>query len=264
MNTSLRNLASIVFTFLLVAAAPDNGLLYKIPYTGAYFTTDHLGNLYVVKQDNSILKYNPKGELIASINNKLLGRLEYMDVSNPFELYLYYKDQNRIVYTDNMLGNRGETDLNKLEVANIGLIARSYDNHIWTWDQNDLQLKKYSKDLKLLSESGNSRMWAKGLIEPAYLIDNGQLVLMSDPKVGIYVFDAFANYFKTIPAEGVGRFQVNGDKIVFFHNNRLSVYDMKRLEWNHIDSLQAFDMRYEPGYRFISKNDSLYVEQLAW
>lgn len=261
MRTYARDIFMLALVVGLLSAGPKAISSFKIAFKGAYFTTDHLGNLYTVKSDNSIVKYNNKGKMLTAINNKQLGKLEYMDVTNPFELYLYYRDQNRIVFTDNMLGFRGETDLNNLEIANISLIARTYDNQIWAWDQNDLQLKKYSKDLKLLSESGNSRMWARDIVEPSYLIDNEQQVLMSDPKVGIYIFDAFANYYKTIPIKGVTRFQVHGNKISFYKDKRLSIYDMKLLQWYHDDSIPADYVRYEPGYLFVHRNDSIYVRE---
>lgn len=256
-----RSLWLFLAAMLMSASAGPPGTT-KIPFVGRDFTTDYLGNIFMISEDNSVTKYTPSGRILTTINNKLLGRLEYIDVSNPFELYLYYKDQNKVVYTDNMFGFRGETDLNELEVANISLVARSYDNELWVWDQNDLKLKKYSKNLELLAESGNSRMWADGYVDPAFMVDNGKQVFVSDPQNGIYVFDAFANHYKTIPVKDVSEFQVLGNQLIFYRNHVLSTYDLKFLQWYHSDTLKAEKVRMEQEYRFRRIGDTLFVDQL--
>ena len=66
----------------------------------------------------------------------------FIDAGNPLEIYVFYKDQNKLVYFDNMLNYRGETDLYKtLGVNNIQAVCRSYDNGFWFFDPDNFKLK---------------------------------------------------------------------------------------------------------------------------
>lgn len=164
-------------------------------------TTDNLGNLYLLRPDFSIDKYDRDGRFLLSNNFKLLGPLHSLDAGNPMELYAFYREQNVLGLYDNQLSLRARIDLNRTGSNAISCLARSYDNAIWIFDQQDLQLKKYSKSLDLLLQSGNIRSLTGIAPSPSMMVDDGEFVLLSDPENGILVFDIYANYVKTIPLQ---------------------------------------------------------------
>src|SRR6478672_5274711 len=95
------------------------------------FTTDNLGNIFVISPTNDIEKYDKNGLKTATANFKVLGNITSIDASNPFEIYVFYRDQNKILYLDNLLNLRGETDLESIGVSQCAAVARSFDNQIW-------------------------------------------------------------------------------------------------------------------------------------
>src|SRR5574343_2110861 len=145
-----------LFVFLKVSAQNSSVIdTIAIP-AGSSISTDNLENLYVATPTNDIIKYDKNGIKLATTNFKVLGNISSIDATNPFEIYVFYRDQNRIIFLDNLLNLRGECDMESIGVSQIACVARSFDNQIWLFDAADQKLKKYAKDLKLISESAPS------------------------------------------------------------------------------------------------------------
>ncbi len=233
----------------------------SIPCSGNFFTTDNLGNVYVVQADNSIEKYNPQGLRLNLGNFKIKGKLHSLDVSNPFEIYLFYKDLNRIIVTDNQLTQRGEIDMNKPELIQAAAIARSYDNGIWVFDLSDMQLKKYTKDMKLQMQSGNMRSFTAEIAEPVSILDVENKVYMAN-YYGLEIFDHFANHLKTIPWDKIDHSQVFEGKLYNSTNGILTSYDLSNIEKKNLtipDSLPVYQFRITPDNLYLQRGDSIFI-----
>lgn len=227
-----------------------------LPSSTNYFTVDNLGFIYVIKADNSIEKWNESGQLLNQANNKLYGKLFSIDVSNPFEIYLYYKDVNKIVFTDNQFTIRGTIDLNGSEQVQASAIARSFDNGFWAFDLSDLKLKKFTKGLKLQQQSGNVLQIANANFEPFQILDKDSKVLIYNDSTGFEVFDNFANHLKTIPLFGVVAWQFNNNKLYYLNAEGIFVYDFFTLQHQPLTHISATDYQ-----GFYLHNDLLYFQK---
>ncbi|MCC6817373.1 MAG: hypothetical protein IT245_00575 [Bacteroidia bacterium] len=197
--------------------------------------SDNLENLYVVTLTNDIIKYTKDGKKQATANFKVLGNISWIDASNPFEIYVFYRDQNRLLILDNLLNLRGEYDLESIGISQIACIARSYDNQIWLFDMADQKLKKYSKDLKLMTESAPwNTLSFNGSINPSMIKDiNTAVFIMNDSC--ILEFDIFANYNKIKLKDSLSSFNVREGQIIFLKGKSLYTYNpltfiLKRLD----------------------------------
>lgn len=225
------NLSRLFVLFLLLSginlkaenALPDT---ITVP-AGSRISSDNLGNLYVLTPTNDIIKYDKEGRKIATANFKVLGNISSIDAGNPFEIYVFYRDQNKIVFLDNLLNLRGECDMESIGVSQIACIGRSSDNQIWIFDMADLKLKKYSKDLKLLIESAALNNFPVGNdISPLQITDINSTVLLLNNNT-ILEFDLFANYSRSILKDTISSFQYFNDKILFLKNNTAFLYNIK-------------------------------------
>ncbi len=198
-------------------------------------TTDNLGNLFIISPANDIEKYDKNGHKMATANFKVLGNITSIDASNPFEIYIFYRDQNRILFLDNMLNLRGEADLESIGISQIACIGRSGDNQIWILDMGDLKLKKYSKDLKLILESAtlNTLPYMES-INPEKLLDINNAVLLLN-NGSIYEFDIFANYTKLKLTDSISMFQYVNDKIFYNVKNEFKWYNPLTLSGNNFE-----------------------------
>src|SRR5436853_7636043 len=82
----------ILTFFILSSFASDWQPVKQIPFTEiASFTTDNLGNVYVVSE-NILLQFDNNGKPLNHYDEKNLGRLVRIDADNPLKLLVFYPD----------------------------------------------------------------------------------------------------------------------------------------------------------------------------
>ena len=233
---------------------------------GSSINSDNLDNLYVITPTNDIIKYNKNGQKIATANFKVLGNISSIDAGNPFEIYVFYRDQNKIIFLDNMLNIRGECDLESIGISQIACIARSSDNQIWLFDMSDQKLKKYSKDLKLLNESAALNNFPIGNdINPSLILDINSSILILN-NYNVIEFDLYANFNKTVLIDTLKSFQFLNNKIVFLKENSIKLYDKSLLKmeiFNQILPVGTKGVRIEKERLFILKDEFVILRPIS-
>ena len=251
----------LLILFCSFSLTPEFSLEGEIKGQFKFFTTDKLGNVFVLTQKNDIQKFDKKGKKLTEANFKVMGDATMIDAGNPLEIYVFYKDQNKLVYFDNMLNYRGETDLYKtLGVNNIQAVCRSYDNGFWFFDPDNFKLKKADKLGSLQSESINLANIADTILTPQMLLDDGKFVYLKTNNDRLLVFDILGNYIKTIPLEKFTSFQVREEKIVYSTSKDLFVYNPSTFEK---DSYKLSLSQNFSTSNFLSirlENDRLYLQ----
>ncbi len=188
--------------------------------------SDKLGNFYLVSSTNDIEKYDKNGKKIATANFKILGNISYIDASNPFEIYVFYRDQNKVLYLDNLLSLRGETNLQTNGITQAACIARSYDNQLWVMDMGDLKLKKISKENTPLLESASFTILPiSGDITPVNVLDVNNAIFILNSGT-LYQFDIFGNFVNKVVDDSIAYFQYINNQLVYINSkNELKVYN---------------------------------------
>lgn len=233
---------------------------------GSSISSDNLDNLFVITPTNDIIKYNKNGQKLATANFKVLGNISSIDAGNPFEIYVFYRDQNKIIFLDNMLNIRGECDLESIGMSQIACIARSSDNQIWLFDMSEQKLKKYSKDLKLLNESAALNNYPIGNeINPSLILDINSSILILN-NYNVIEFDLYANFNKTVLIDTLKAFQFLNNKIVFLKDNSINVYDKSLLKmevFNQILPIGTKGVRIEKERLFILKDEFVILRPIS-
>ncbi|MEJ7681254.1 MAG: hypothetical protein WKG06_26085 [Segetibacter sp.] len=107
------------------------------------FTTDNLGNIYLLNFVNQIKKVNERGDSIAVYNDvRRYGKIYSIDATNPLKVLVFYKDFSAIVVLDRLLNARTAIDLRKQNILQVSTVTSSYDNNIWVFDELDSKIKK--------------------------------------------------------------------------------------------------------------------------
>ena len=265
MNRTIRYpLISLVFLALVSwtqAPEPIKPLVYKVEFSGKFFTTDNLGNLFLVTRDNSIVKYDQTGAVKARVNFKIYGEISQLDVSNPFEIYAYYRDQQTVSILDNLLSLHSTISLNGVSTGEISSACRSFDNGLWYFDAGNMKLRKTDKSLNTKQEGLPFATWTNLVWNPKQMLDNEKYLFVNDSSQGIAVFDVFANYFKTIPITGINDFQVKKNEVYFYQDSLLQRYNFN---YRRYDTLLyqpgCKNLRIDAGNLFRWQNDTMYVE----
>jgi hypothetical protein len=156
------------------------------------FTTDNLGNIYLLTATNQVKKINAKGDSIAVYNDvRRYGKIFSIDATNPLKILVYYKDFSTIIILDRLLNVRATVDLRKQNILQARAITTSYDNNIWVFDEMDSKLKKIDETGKVLFESTDFRQIFDSVPAPQSIYDRDGQLYLYDPSKGLLVFDYY-------------------------------------------------------------------------
>jgi hypothetical protein len=108
-----------------------------------YFTTDALFNIYVVTSEHELIRYDTTGKITGRFSDKKSGHLKTVEVSNPFQILLYYDDFQQITLLDKQLTVLGKHRLYDAGVQQLTALTVSDRYDIWLYDAADATLKKW-------------------------------------------------------------------------------------------------------------------------
>lgn len=197
----------------------------SIPVNASLFTTDPIGNMYVVKMNNNIVKYNIKGDSILVFNEIKKGKITHIDATNPLRVLAYSADYNYILILDNMLSLKSELRLSKLNVFNVPCIANSSDGYIWIYDPVSFSLLKIDETPKVVQSSPLRGIIDK-VINTSFMVEQNRELFVVDSTLGVYRFDRFGFYINLFPQKGVKEVQLFTNDLVFKQGDKLKIEDI--------------------------------------
>lgn len=259
-RNSIHNLSFILYTLYFIIFSTycnsqtildSSKLVSEFTVNAKFIQADDIGNLYIVSPTNQLYKYNYSGKVLATLNYNYNGNISSIDVSNPMEIYVFYKEINRVLLLDNNLAYRGELDLTKLNITQAAAIARSFDNGIWVFDLGDLQLKKLTKDGIQSQSSGNIKQFTQTDFIPSILSDNTNQIMLCNDSICM-IFDVFAAYIKTIKFKNSQNFQLVNNQIFETNQCQINSIDLKIGIKN---SIFTFRNSLNPYWTYINKEN---------
>lgn len=231
-----------------------------------FFTVDKLQQIYVVNNQNDLVKYTAEGKEQFRYNNNKLGTLNFVDATNPFNLLLFYADFRTLISLDRNLVETGSFDLYDLDVNEIKAIAQSSDNNIWLYDDIRFKLKKIKRTGDVLVESDDLSLLMGRTIAPNFILERDNYVYVNDPTVGILVFDVFGKYLKTLDFIGIQQFQVINKQLFYKEKQLFNVFHLQSLLNRTITLPQQLTEKHvvflESDHLYLKNNGSIYIYQL--
>lgn len=216
---------------LLFAQVQMASIKYTVKGTSDFIRCDQLGNLYVVKNDQ-LLKYDAQGKFINRYSNKTLGSIQFLDVSNPMKILIFYPSFNKIVFLDNQLSENGRpVNLTDYELDQTILACTSHDNSFWVYDQRNFELLRVDQNMQITHRTGNIPQQRGMEFHPLNIYEYNNWLYACDSVAGVFVFDIYGTYYKTIPVNGIVDLQFDNNVLWYFHSGKL--------EGLHLQTLQA-------------------------
>ena len=141
---------------------------------------DPVGKPYFLLENANLVTDNPLGNTVYAFFDSSLGMPDLVDVTNPFEIILYYREYGQIILLDRTLSELGRIDLFAIdEITQPGPVARSFDNRIWVFDDWEYRLQKFDNTGRLLQQSNNLRLELDLEDAPdAILVDETRVALL--------------------------------------------------------------------------------------
>lgn len=185
---------------------------------GGRFEVDKLQQVYLVDEARNLRKYAPNGKEVFMYSNLRLGPLAQVDVTDPFNLLLYYPQFQTAVQLDRTLNERGRLSFLDLGYPQIDMVAQSRDNQLWIYEGLQNRLLKVNARGQQLAESQTLSLLPGGAPSPDFLAAAGNLVFLGDANKRLLIFDAFGQYVRSVPLDGRRPVQV-------WRNNLILVSD---------------------------------------
>lgn len=146
----------------------------------ADFFLDPAGKPYFLLADSRLITANPLGGNSYSFFDSSLGAPDYVDVTDPFQLLVYYREYGTVLVLDRTLNELSRIDLfANPNIEQPGAIARSYDGGVWVFDDWSYQLLQIDARGEVARRTNNLRLQLREDIAPG-------AIFVSPLKVMLY------------------------------------------------------------------------------
>ena len=238
-------------------------LIKTIDQKAKAFTTDKLGQLYLVTEKNEVIKYDPNGVEMFRFNNNRLGNLQHIDATDPFNVLLYYSDYLTVITLDRTLNQTLDFDLINLNLLEVKAIGMSNDNNVWLYDEVTFKLRKVDRKGQVLIESDqlNTRLFYTP--NPNFILERENTVYVNNPETGILVFDIYGKYIKTLDFKGLDDFQVFNKQLIFREGEKLQSFYLQPLVLQTLELPSGTEkedkIRIQKNRLFVKKEDQVMI-----
>lgn len=199
----------------------------RIPGRVDAFTTDELGNLYVVNGDVLEL-YDANGRRLARNSTKTFGGIDVIDAFYSLKPMVFSRQQRQIAMLDNTLAVQGSViDLARNGYPWVTLVCAGVQNTFWCYDERALSLTRIDAQLRPMASTGRLDQLLGFVPEPTGMVEANSRLYVNDPARGVLVFDLFGAYLSTLPITGASMIEVKGGSVFFFREGALTAYDPK-------------------------------------
>ena len=198
----------------------------------AHIKIDDFGNTYVITK-TEILKYTIRGLFLKSFSAKRYGSIDFVDVTNPLKILVYYKDFQQILFLDNQLtASSNMISLENLGLEQTSLVCNSVNNSFWLFDKQNNSLLRFNEKSNQLVKIDNLKRVLDMDLKPNFLKEKNNYLYLNCPDEGILVFDMYGSFLKTIPIKNLFDFDVQNENIIYFKDNYLNEYKTKTFSTN--------------------------------
>ncbi len=175
----------------------------QVPVGVEDFFLDPMGKAYFLLEDARLVTGNQLGGNTYSFYDSSLGGPDYVDVANPFQILLYYRDYGMVLILDRTLSELDRIDLfANPAIRQPGALARSYDNGIWVFDNWSYRLLRLDERGEVDRQTNNLRLELNGPGAPdALYVDRNAVMLYFREENRMAVFTNYGEFQRwvTVP-----------------------------------------------------------------
>jgi len=209
--------------------------VYQLRGPFHFLEVDPLGNAYVLDAKGDLLQVLPDGRVVFNYHNTVLGEPTQLDATDPFNLMLFFAEQQTVVLLDRTLSERSQLDLRTTQIQNASAVAHSHDNQLWVYDDYAGRLYKLDQQGGIRLASDDLRL-AEDLTSSADRILRYQdRMLLHFPDRGICTFTFYGRLDEWWPITGVNDWQLIGVKLLLRQDSTYRYYLPAAASWQALD-----------------------------
>ena len=179
--------------------------------------SDKLKQIYFVSPRQVLYKCNEQGKVLFEFSNRYLGTLSKIDVSDPFDILLYYPDYQTLLFLDRTLNVTADIRLKAEQFPLPALVALSRDRQVWIYDAGLNTINRMDRQGNIKSSSQDLSLLLGRRFSPNQLVCNERGVYLVDPEQGVLSFDLFAQFQAFLPLVGIEQLQTFDQYLLYRH-----------------------------------------------
>lgn len=195
---------------------------------------DKLGNIYLTKSAK-LIKYDKGFSKIAEYSNNFLGDIDFIDVSNPFRIMIFYQDFRRIVFLDSNLAElMSPVVLDDLGLFDVSAVCYSMAGGFWTYSTQSTAVERFSQNLEKVQKGAElDAAGAKG--NPVKMMETSKYVFVLFENNYLFILDSYGSFYKKIKINSTNSFTVIDNLLFTLYNNMITVTNIKTLSEQSIN-----------------------------
>ncbi|MEK6479217.1 hypothetical protein WJR50_16845 [Catalinimonas sp. 4WD22] len=186
---------------------------------------DALGHLYIVTTSGELSKYDQHLEVLQTYSSPTLNRVSNLDATQMLKIFAFYESSQEFQFFDRFLTPSQTAQIKVAPFSHFSVAALSNDQMIWLFDENNLQLVKYSPIQEDLILKVDLQYFLSERAEIKTLKEYGnRLFLWQDNE--ILVFDFLGNLINKFPIEIDHPFQISSNQLYYAIDNKVYFFDL--------------------------------------
>jgi len=191
------------------------------------FSADQFGNIYTVS-GTEFIKLDVEGQKLFSYSTPLFGDISQVNVFDPLNPYLFYRDANQMVVTDNRLNEALRFNFSEHGYFDVRFLALAGQGLIWFYDQATDKLYQLNpNDGSVSNQSVNITQLTNTENQPTELVSTVGKLYLNIPETGILEFSAVGAFKRKLPLKEVKSFDVAGNYLVALRGDQLIQFNLE-------------------------------------
>lgn len=191
---------------------------------------DNLDQVYLLRSNNELLKYDVNGQLKQRYSNNRLGTLTTVDVTNPLRILLFYADFQQVVVLDNNLAELSNFSFSQKGNFQITAIAASNSQSFWVFDELSQQLIRYNPMMEEEFRSVSFLQLLDEMIKVKQIFTDDNHILLQISSQDVLELDRFGALVRKIHVENQSDLSFQAHKLSYLNKNQLISYDLMSKE----------------------------------
>lgn len=206
------------FTFMMCVMACSGTRLMEAEPLIEHVTIDELGHLYVQYEDDDLYAFSGSLDTLYQYYNQYNGKVTHVDVTNPFKILLFYRNQNMVVYLDNTLSHIEETSIDPQRYPDVEIVSTSRDDKLWVYEVTAQKIYKLNEDGSESFSGHPITDFTQSISSVDQLMErNNRLYLRSGDR--LLIFDIYANFQRELQVPTHQDVFVIDDSILYVHKS---------------------------------------------
>jgi hypothetical protein len=238
----MKTLIGSIILLSLIILKQDK-IIIKLESKPELFTCDNFDNVYIYTK-NTLKKFNSKGKCEAQFSSLVYGNINFVDVSDPMQVTVFYKEFNTVLLLDQKLSLLGEPiHLDQLGFSSVSCVCKSKQNGIWLFDIFAQKLLLYSLNSKCLIREIDLLRYTKPLNYIENLIESGNLIYLYGKDNAILFMNQLGGKLEILEIYPSVLFQLKNNNILYTDNKNFYYYNPETSENKslQIEGFEQFD-----------------------